>query len=287
MPLAVHGEQPAMSTRLRNSLITFALVLSGCHGTHQLAPDASVMQTAPHNEVGLRLCSRFTDSAIPPHWHRASVQFTATELDESSFNEAACVILDAIKSLPPTFFEEHPIKVYLLADIQFSGIRAGGSAWTAGRSIYLTYDPTRGFLGQSWLRNRFFSELGCFLFEANREKFPSDEWIAQNPPGFQYTDDPIGSVKRGTSTTIWHLHDLRDGFLGDYGRSALKKDMALYMAQLMSNEPIFRMLRRTYPRIDSKARLLADFLNKIHPGFTDEWFASIQPSDEPISPKRE
>jgi hypothetical protein len=255
---------------------TLALLLIGCQSSRPI-PDSGRPGPVRWAKAGLSVYRTLGEGSVPEQWLSEGIDFTATELNEDQFDAAREALHSAAASFPPGYFDQNPTRVYLLASMRIYGIPAGGTAWAGGNTVYVVFSRDEGHLGELKLQRWFYSELGTVIYKQHQHLFPTEAWLAANPADFEYSGGSVAAVKAGKASTSWTLRDLREGFLGEYGRSVLDKDVVLYITEALVNEPAFRAVRHGFPRIDAKAELTEAFLRRVHPGFTEAWFASIEP----------
>lgn len=264
-------------------IVTLASLPTGCQSSRPI-PDSGRPGPVRWAKAGLSVHRTLGEGSVPEQWLSEEIDFTATELNEDQFDVAREALHHAAASFPPGSFDQNPTRVYLLSSMRIYGIPAGGTAWVGGNTVYVVFPHDKGRLGELELQRWFYSELGTVIFRRHEHLFPTEAWLAANPPGFEYPGDSVAAVKAGKASTSWTLRDLREGFLGEYGRSVLDKDVVLYITEVLVNERAFRAVRHGFPRIDAKAELAEAFLRQVHPGFTEAWFASIEPM--PSAPER-
>ncbi len=262
---------------------TLALWLIGCQSSRPI-PDSGRPGPVRWALPGLSVHRTLGEGSVPARWLSEGIDFTATELSDDGFDRAREALHHAAASFPRGYFDQNPTRVYLFASMRVYGIPAGGTAWPGGNTVYVAFRREEGRLGELELQRWFYSELGTLIFRTYEHLFPTEAWLAANPAGFEYSGDSVAAVKAGKASTSWTLRDLREGFLGEYGRSVLDKDVVLYITEVLVNEPAFRAVRHGFPRIDAKAELAEAFLRRVHPGFTEPWFESIEAM--PTAPER-
>ncbi|MFI4917269.1 MAG: hypothetical protein ACIAS6_12285 [Phycisphaerales bacterium JB060] len=214
---------------------------------------------------------------MPEHWLSERIGLTVTKLDDEQFDLAREALYEAAASIPPEYFGRNPTRVYLFASIHAYGIAAGGSVWSKESTVYVAFPHDEGRLGKLKLQRWFYSELGTVIYRRRQHLLPTEAWSSANPPGFEYAGDSVAAVKAGRASTAWSARDLREGFLGEYSKSELSKDVSHFISELLVNAPVFHDVRQRFPRIGAKAELAEAFLHRVHPGFTEAWFESIEP----------
>ena len=93
-----------------------------------------------------------------------------------------------------------------------------------------------------------------------------EEWMSNNPEGFQYYDyEPFYSDEG-------KLKIYKDGFISSYSMVNYSEDFAEIATNAFSKDSIFFDSIMDYPKMKNKFELMVDFYNKINPDITLEYF---------------
>jgi hypothetical protein len=201
---------------------------------------------------------------FPKTWLRSGVRARATALVPTRRAEAYALVERAISKYPPGFVEEHVERIYILSDLTFRGVRAGGS--NSRRRIYVVIPPPGRGSG-AYFERVFHSELSSVLLRRHRQLFDPNDWLRGTIPGFTYGASGAAAVRHGLADTHPTDWTLKQGFLYEYGMSSLENDWNSYAGYLLTHPERLTDFATRYPGVAHKQALTTRFYRALDPRF--------------------
>jgi hypothetical protein len=152
-------------------------------------------------------------------------------------------------------------RVVVVRRLFFSGIRAAGT--NSQDTVFVACDGE----SSEFVVETLHHEVSSILLRNHRERFPQDEWTAQNPAGFRYRDSGVAAIRERRDSLEYDAALHEEGFLHQYAQASLEDDFNSICEKLLSGEERFLAIAARRERIAAKARLARRFLVAIEPGF--------------------
>ena len=175
-------------------------------------------------------------------------------------------IARAVWPLPEHVLGEAVSTLFVVADVrQSNGCDIGGFAMARdGERSKVVVEHRRG-------RRTVYHELGHALHFRHNDEFPTADWLSTVP-----ADGYFGSgqkyIEAGVTLRDYSPDLLDRGFITGYASASMEEDIAESFEALMSGDPRLWGAVPGSPRIAAKVRLLIDFLHRIDPTFTEDYF---------------
>jgi hypothetical protein len=207
---------------------------------------------------------------FPDKWLADPVKASAVKINWNELQRFPEILRNAFGRYSKEVIYGNINTVFLASDIRFYGVSYGATNDT--NSVYLVSNgKTNGFT-DAYLEAAFHREFNTVLLR--KFKFPSETWSKINPAGFFYkdqTDHPgVAALKDGSAWTLPNHKTYQDGFLDEYSKSALVKDVNVYTGMILTDPQAFNRLRKLFPKINEKFKIWLDYYHGIDPKFTED-----------------
>ncbi len=211
-----------------------------------------------------------TPDIFPESWRGSPIHAEAELLPKDQREPLKALIQKALAAYPARVLKAHLEKVYVLGQIRYSGVVAGGT--NSRTAVYVVsnerYSEAR-FVGN------FHAEFSSILLRNHPEYLDVAAWEAQNPEGFAYLGSGVQAVKE--SQFSLHLKDElhEQGFLHQYAQASVQEDFNAIAARLWTGDRgLWRAVER-FPRIKAKTDLAIAFYTQLHPRLTFDFFHAL------------
>lgn len=255
--------------RIWTGLLSALLV--ACASRATTPPPQPAGQAAPEAEAALGLIhTELHADMFPRQWSRASIRARATPLPRDRADQARAAVERALARYDPDLVRANLTRVYLVRDLMFAGIQAGGT--NSRRRVYVS-EPRAGPVDRErqW-RRLFHAEFSSVLLRRHRHLFDPAAWARMNIQGFRYGTSSHAAVRRGLDDIRTNAWTLKQGFLYEYAMSTIENDFNSFAAYLFTDARSLWALAARYPAIAHKLQQTLSFFAALDPAFTVQYF---------------
>lgn len=205
---------------------------------------------------------------FPNQWYCPPVSVHATPISDCEAEWAAGVVREELTRYPQRA-RDLLERVVLVRTLEFSAVGAGGTNFD--KTVVLALLTIRGdCFSASELAGALHHEFSSILLRQFDDRFPRDEWLNCNPPGFEYLGSGVAAVHEGRAALRPNALSMSRGFVCEYGQASLEEDFNVTVQLLFDRDHNLHCLLTDRPRTRQKAKLAAGFLLEIDPGFARE-----------------
>lgn len=220
--------------------------------------------------TGIPISFTTDEYMYPESWRGGKINAQATPLNEVEYDRSKLIILKALEKYPTEVLTKHVKKVYVLDDIQFYGIRFGGT-----NSLDAVYILNRGLdagYTDRFVEQLFHAEFSSILLRNLSYYLNKTNWLKCNADSFVYGGSGVEALrsKKNSEDFDEALHEI--GFLNQYATSDFENDVNSFAKNIFGPKPGFWEAIDKYPRLRCKMDLLILFYSQIHVSFTETYF---------------
>lgn len=198
-------------------------------------------------------------------WRKPPINGQITPISNFELSRYAKILPSVLNKYPKDIIRCNLDTLYLSGSLKFYGIPYGGT--NLGNDIFLTSSGREHGFDDIYIEQLFHHEVSSIL--VRNYNFLIAQWLAANPPGFQYLSD----FKKILQSTLIHRQTTgseelyRQGVLTQYAMSTLENDVNIYAETIFTDPRRMKKLVAVYPAIRAKYLLVKDLYLKIHPDF--------------------
>jgi len=168
------------------------------------------------------------------------------------------ILRDAVGLYPDGVLEKAGIRrIVVVGGLKRGEVKIGGVALTVSGTLIVK--PARCRIGTETVLHH---EVGHFLDHATAAR-KDPEWAALNPPGFQYGEQPVDSLRLTTRTP---------GFLSAYATKHSQEDKAELHRWLVTAPGAVAGVAPSDPYLEAKMALLGSRLEALDDRLDPEWW---------------
>lgn len=208
---------------------------------------------------------------FPASWLTKKIDAKAEVLRDADRERARRIIVAALEKYPPAVLAANLQSVYLVGRLEYSGVVTGG---TNSRDVVYVVAP--GDYSSAKIERIFHAEFSSILLRNHRRSFAEEAWLKINPPDFRYLGSGVQAVREKQASTALQpaLHE--QGFLNKYGQASIEEDFNSFAGRLLLGDAQLWAAVERYPAVKAKADHVIEFYGRLDPGFTPEFFQSLQ-----------
>jgi len=216
-------------------------------------------------EYGVKVQHRIGPDFLAPEWRRPPVNGRVTEIGRLELSRYARLLREVLAQYPEKVLRQNLNAVYLSGSLELYGQQYGGTS--IGRSIYLTSSGREEGFDDLYMEQLFHHEFSSILMRDYR--LPVDEWLAANPPDFQYSTriQEILHAIANNRETEGSEELYRQGMLTRYSTSTVENDVNVYAETVFTDPVRMKELTAEYPTVRKKYLLLKAFYLSIDRSF--------------------
>jgi hypothetical protein len=211
---------------------------------------------------------------FPESWRKSPISAQGAILADDQVDRARQIMERALKKYPPAVLEKNLKTIYVLSELKYSGITAGGT--NSLNSVYLKMrEPKQGYTDAK-MEALFHAEFSSILYRNFAKDFDKEAWKKLNPADFKYLGSGVDAIRQNKASVALDEKLHEDGFLEQYGQSDMENDFNSYTAKIFSGDAKQWDLYDRYPKLKGKVKLVIDFYQKVDPTFTVESFKKLK-----------
>lgn len=252
------------------ALAALAIALGGCE-THK--PGVLLESPAP-------VTTTSDVKMFPEQWRREPFSPSGKALAESQMGRARKVMRRALAKYPERVITENLKAVYVLSELRYSGIAAGGT--NSRTDVYVNAGAEKRPHTDAQVEMIFHAEFSSILLRNFARLFDEAAWEKCNPEGFTYLGSGVDAIKQKKLGKMLDESLLEQGFLGEYERSSLENDFNGYAGGLWCGDVEVWKAAEKYPRVKRKVELTIALYEKIDAKMNERFFRKLVrvPSNE-------
>jgi hypothetical protein len=210
---------------------------------------------------------------FPEQWRKEPIAATGREIAASQMLQAREVMGRALNKYPAKVIEEHLKAVYVLSELRYSGIAAGGTNSRVAVYVQMGNRERRYTDGQ--IERIFHAEFSSILLRNFAKQFDEAAWRACHPEGFTYLGSGVEAIKQ-KKARVWTGEELlAEGFLSEYGKSTMENDFNGYTAALWCGDGKLWKAAEQHGRVKRKLELTIRLYEKIDAGMSEGFFRGL------------
>jgi len=212
---------------------------------------------------------------FPESWRKAPITATGEAVAKGHEKRAVAVIEKALKKYPPAVLKKYVRKVYVLSELKFRGVTAGGT--NSQEDVYVKVrDEVEGFTDE-WVEQVFHAELSSILLRENEKRFDTPAWVKFNPKGFKYLGDGVDAIKQNKADLKEQDVLMADGFLREYSKASVEEDFNGFAALLLTGRKELWEAADRHPKVAGKLKLTIEFYQSIDKEFSEKALRALAP----------
>jgi hypothetical protein len=185
--------------------------------------------------TGITISFNADEKMYPESWREGSVKGKASPLIATEYDRSKNIVSKALEKYPKDVLTKHIKKIYVLDEINFYGVRYGGT-----NSLDRVYITNRGLdkgYSDHFIERLFHAELSSILLRNLSYYLNQTTWVACNPGDFKYGGSGQEAIKTGKTGEYFDpaLHE--QGCLTQYGTSNFENDVNSFAKNLFKAEP--------------------------------------------------
>lgn len=244
---------------LLGMMLSMFLVPVGWGGS--LGPWASA--DLPPTIRGVRIHYQYDRAAyFPSSWLESPTNCQGSQVEIPEAERMVPLIEEFASTYSQSTLHGHLTDIYLLGSLRCYGKEYGGTNSTS--AIYIRVDhASEGYDGH-YLLSTLHAEFSSILWR--QHSFPTGEWQAMNPPGFEYSNNAVTVLGQAGITDKPAPELFCGGFLTRYAASDLEDDFNEYAGAIFVESQELCEYRVRCKAIAAKAWLAIEFYKSVDPG---------------------
>lgn len=238
--------------------------------------------TARQTYKDVKISFELDDDMFPANWLKKPHSISAKPLKETEWARSEMIVKQALNRYPQAVLEKHLKRVYVITDLHFTGIQAGGTYWKD--RVFMSNKGVRMGFTDKYLLESFHHEFSSILFRKNRAEFDLDKWKSANERGFKYGGSGTNAIKQGKGSLYFERKLGERGFINQYAMSSVEEDFNTISARLFTVNDSFRNIYKKYPRLRKKIDIAIEFYESIDPQLNKSFFLG-ESGDKPVRNK--
>ena len=218
----------------------------------------------------VRILFELNDEMFPKYWLKKPYSISAKSVQNSERERSIKLLKKALDRFPKELLGKHLSRVYVVSELRFSGIEAGGTYWND--RLYLVNDGERMGYTDRYLLEAFNHEFSSIFYHKYHSSFRIKEWKAANEKDFKYSGSGTDSIKEGKDSLFFERQLGERGFINQYGLSSVEEDFNTISARLFTADESFHRIYKKYERLRKKIDLAIGFYETIDPALNKSFF---------------
>lgn len=210
---------------------------------------------------------------FPEQWRREPFSPSGKAIAESQVGRARSVMRRALAKYPERVITENLKAVYVLSELRYSGIAAGGT--NSRTDVFVNAGMEKRPHTDAQVERIFHAEFSSILLRNYAKMFDAAEWAKCNPEGFTYMGSGVEAIKQKKARVVGGETLFEDGFLSEYGKSDMENDFNGYAAELWCGSAEVWKAAEKYPRVKRKLELAIGLYEKIDARMNEAFFRKI------------
>lgn len=198
---------------------------------------------------------------FPRSWLQPEINCQGSQVQPTEARRAIPLIEQFAAAYGDESLQEHLTDIFLLGSLECYGKTYGGTNSTS--AIYLRVGTEAEGYGAYFLLSTLHAEFSSILWREH--DFPNEAWLALNPPGFEYSNNPIALLEQAGITEQPSRDLFCGGFLTRYGAADLEDDFNEYAGAIFVEPQELCQYRVKCKAIADKAMLAVQFYKSVDP----------------------
>jgi hypothetical protein len=250
---------------MRRVFLTWLLLLAGLPAFG--FADEKVLLEKP-----VRVLTSDEANIFPESWRKPPVSASGGTLNEEHFERVKKTMAKALAKYPAKVLEKHLENVYILSELKYSGISAGGT--NSRTCVYVKVSDVKKGYSDHHIEDVFHAEFSSIFLRNLKKDFPTDAWAKINPPGFKYFSSGVEAIKK-KKVGLANEELLQQGFLSQYGQSDMENDFNGFAGKLFTGDAKLWQNADKHPKIQAKLKLTLEFYSKLDESFSEKFFKEL------------
>jgi hypothetical protein len=220
------------------------------------------------------------DGMFPSRWRAPDVDVRATTPSQDAAAMGVAAIRDATSLYPPQLLSELE-HVYLVGELSFSGILAGGT--NSANCLYLATSIGGRRRSTEEIKAAFHHEFSSILMRRHPSRLLEADWTACNTGRFAYLGNGVLASKQNRASMTIDPRLFESGFLCQYAQSSMENDFNCVAQELFLGSQRLWAASRDFDRIRCKVDRTIAFYESLCQAMDRTYFESLKSSVlEPI-----
>ena len=248
-------------------LVGLIITTLACHNNRHMSQATG----SPSDPV--EIATQLDSQMFPPTWTVPPVNASAKPIAASELERALACTRRAFAKYPAQMLTANLNRVYLVNDLRFSGIMAGGTYSTD--TVFMSVDTKSEGFSDDYIEGTFHHEFSSVLYYLYPRNFREKEWNAANPKGYKYNESGTDAVKEGKDSEAYDPELSKKGFLSQYASWSQEEDFnTIAAAMFAGDENLWAEFDRHSP-IESKVKIMIDFYAALDKTFDETFFRDL------------
>ena len=253
-------------------LIAFTLLTPACRNAQTekeatAPPPTSFVAPVP-------IVTELDSDMFPEFWLAPSINASATPVDEQHLDRGLAQIHKGMKKYPPDVLKANLERVYVVGELGFSGIFAGGT-YSSDRVYQAVGSLHDGYTDQ-YIEGAFHHEFSSILLHNHGTHKMKMEWRSANPDGSSYGTDGTAAIINGEDSEAYDPKLAAVGFYSQYAMASYEEDFNTIACALLMGQNDLWDATKLFPPMKKKVDLMIQFYENLDPKFTRHFFESLR-----------
>jgi hypothetical protein len=227
-----------------------------------VSPGPWVSAALPSTIRGIQVHYEYDRATVfPGSWLKPPVDCEGSQVPASDAKRIVPLIREFASVYGASTLHDHLTDIYLLGSLECYGKTYGGTNSTS--AIYLHVGSEHDGYDAEYLLSTMHAEFSSILLREH--VFPTEEWEAMNPPGFEYLNNAVSMLDEPGISEKPSPELFCGGFLTRYGASDLEDDFNEYAGLIFVEPKELCQYRIKCKAIADKAWLATEFYKAVDP----------------------
>lgn len=213
------------------------------------------------------------EKMFPSTWLVPSINASAKPVSKLVKENGVAQIRKAMKKYPSDLLNRDLDRVYVVGELKFSGISAGGTN-SRNRIYQAVRSLAEGYTNQ-YIEGAFHHEFSSILLRNHGSKTQEKNWAAANPEGFAYAGSGTTAVADGEESENYDPSLGKDGFFSQYAKASYEEDFNTIAAAIFLGREELWDSAKQFPPMKKKLRLAIAFYENLDSTLNESFFKSL------------
>ncbi len=213
------------------------------------------------------------DEMFPESWRGGNINAKATALNEAEYERGKTIVATALEKYPLAVLTKHIKKIYVLDEINFYGLRYGGTNSTD--AVYITNRGMEKGYTDQYVERLFHAEFSSILLRNLSYYLNKTTWLGCNATSFTYGGSGSEAIRTNKTDEDFDEALNEQGILNQYATSNFENDVNSFAKNIFTPNNHFWKTVKKYPRLQCKLELIIGFYTQIDPSFTENFFRKL------------
>lgn len=231
-------------------------------------------------ETGVEIICAAEARMFPAEWYKPPISVTASALNSAEIARSVAFVKEALHRYPAAFVKMNLKKIYVVGSLRNYGVESGGLPTYERKALYLANAGFAAGYTESWFVRSINHEFAHLLAGNHPNEFAATNWEHLNPKYFHYGSGGADAIKNGNSNEVMTAAYLKQGFVSQYGTTAVEEDFATICEQLFTGDLVFRNMAAQNKGMRHKLQAVETFYHSLSPQFDNAYFQRLISADK-------